>query len=80
MNENQNIKEPADEVSHPRGQATPPVILPFFTDLPVRVFVHDDEPGLKAAISQSRGEARKTVPPHVTGASLESPLSMSPER
>ena len=32
------------------------------------------------AISQSRGEARKTVSPHVTGASLESPLSMSPER
>ena len=31
------------------GCRIPQECLPFFTDLPVRVFVHDDEPGLKAA-------------------------------
>ena len=32
-----------------RGCRIPQECLPFFTDLPVRVFVHDDEPGLKVA-------------------------------
>ena len=31
------------------GCRIPQECLPFFADLPVRVFVHDDEPGLKAA-------------------------------
>ena len=41
------------------------------------VFALDDGPIFQC---DSRGEARKTVSPHVSGASLESPLSMSPER
>ena len=32
------------------------------------------------AISQSRGEARKTVSPHVIGASLESEITLGPEQ
>ena len=32
------------------GCRIPQECLPFFTDLPMRVFVHDDEPGLKAAL------------------------------
>lgn len=33
-----------------RGLPHPARCLPFFTDLPVRVFVHDDEPGLRRAL------------------------------